>query len=279
MAHPQRITVDGNEAAASVAHRVSEVIAIYPITPSSTMGELADEWSAAGPHEPLGQRPERRRDAVGGRRRRRRARRAAGRRARDDVHGVAGPAPDDPQHVQDRRRADAVRDARRRAHASPRTRCRSSATTPTSWPAAQTGFALLCLGLGAGGARLRRDRPRRDARARASRSSTSSTASAPRTRSRKIEELTDDDLRALLDDEPIAAHRAARAHARPPGAARHRAEPRRLLPGARGVQPLLRRAARTSSQQAMDRFAALTGRRYRLFDYVGPPRGRARHRR
>ncbi len=42
------ITVDGNEAAASVAHRLSEVIAIYPITPSSTMGELADEWSASG---------------------------------------------------------------------------------------------------------------------------------------------------------------------------------------------------------------------------------------
>src|SRR5579872_3139043 len=42
------ITVDGNEAAARVAHRLSEVIAIYPITPSSTMGELADAWSAAG---------------------------------------------------------------------------------------------------------------------------------------------------------------------------------------------------------------------------------------
>jgi pyruvate-ferredoxin/flavodoxin oxidoreductase len=41
-------TIDGNEAAASVAYRLSEVIAIYPITPSSTMGELADEWSAAG---------------------------------------------------------------------------------------------------------------------------------------------------------------------------------------------------------------------------------------
>ena len=40
------VTVDGNEAAASVAHRASEVIAIYPITPSSSMGELSDEWSA-----------------------------------------------------------------------------------------------------------------------------------------------------------------------------------------------------------------------------------------
>ncbi len=37
--------VDGNEAVASVAYRASEVIAIYPITPSSPMGELADEWA------------------------------------------------------------------------------------------------------------------------------------------------------------------------------------------------------------------------------------------
>ncbi|HEX9717636.1 MAG TPA: pyruvate:ferredoxin (flavodoxin) oxidoreductase, partial [Actinomycetota bacterium] len=42
------IAVDGNEAAARIAHKVSEVIAIYPITPSSPMGELADEWSAGG---------------------------------------------------------------------------------------------------------------------------------------------------------------------------------------------------------------------------------------
>jgi pyruvate-ferredoxin/flavodoxin oxidoreductase len=41
------VVVDGNEAAARIAHRLSEVIAIYPITPSSPMGELADQWSAA----------------------------------------------------------------------------------------------------------------------------------------------------------------------------------------------------------------------------------------
>ncbi len=39
---------DGNEAVAAVAHALSEVIAIYPITPASTMGELADEWSSGG---------------------------------------------------------------------------------------------------------------------------------------------------------------------------------------------------------------------------------------
>ncbi len=44
----QRATMDGNTAVAHVAYRVNEVCAIYPITPSSTMAELADEWTAAG---------------------------------------------------------------------------------------------------------------------------------------------------------------------------------------------------------------------------------------
>ncbi|MGZ4132898.1 MAG: pyruvate:ferredoxin (flavodoxin) oxidoreductase, partial [Actinomycetota bacterium] len=52
------IVVDGNEAAARVAHRLSEVIAIYPITPSSAMGEFADAWSAAGQTNLWGAVPE-----------------------------------------------------------------------------------------------------------------------------------------------------------------------------------------------------------------------------
>jgi pyruvate-ferredoxin/flavodoxin oxidoreductase len=47
-ARRRRVTVDGNEAVAAVAHALSELIAIYPITPASSMGELADEWSAQG---------------------------------------------------------------------------------------------------------------------------------------------------------------------------------------------------------------------------------------
>ena len=43
-----RATIDGNEATASVAYRLNEVCCIYPITPSSTMAELADEWSSQG---------------------------------------------------------------------------------------------------------------------------------------------------------------------------------------------------------------------------------------
>jgi len=42
----QMVNIDGNEATAYVAHKTNEVIAIYPITPSSAMGEFADEWSA-----------------------------------------------------------------------------------------------------------------------------------------------------------------------------------------------------------------------------------------
>src|SRR6266496_4406031 len=41
-------TIDANEAVASVAYRLSVVIAIYPITPSSPMGEWADDWAARG---------------------------------------------------------------------------------------------------------------------------------------------------------------------------------------------------------------------------------------
>jgi len=46
MSETKHAVVDGNEAAASVAFRLSEVIAIYPITPASPMGELSDEWAA-----------------------------------------------------------------------------------------------------------------------------------------------------------------------------------------------------------------------------------------
>src|ERR1017187_7042073 len=44
----QTTTMDGNTAVAHVAYRVNEVCGIYPITPSSTMAELADEWAAKG---------------------------------------------------------------------------------------------------------------------------------------------------------------------------------------------------------------------------------------
>ena len=53
----QTVTIDGNEAAAYVAYKTNEVIAIYPITPSSAMGESADAWAAANQQNIWGVRP------------------------------------------------------------------------------------------------------------------------------------------------------------------------------------------------------------------------------
>lgn len=58
MSHKQMITVDGNEACASVAFRTNEIAVIYPITPSSTMGELADQWASEGRRNIWGVIPE-----------------------------------------------------------------------------------------------------------------------------------------------------------------------------------------------------------------------------
>src|SRR4051812_50163114 len=58
MATRRRITVDGNEAAASVAYRASETIAIFPITPSSPMAEVCDEWASRGRRNLWGAIPE-----------------------------------------------------------------------------------------------------------------------------------------------------------------------------------------------------------------------------
>ena len=58
MPAPRYITVDGNEAVALVAHKINEVIAIYPITPSSPMGEFSDLYSSKGEKNIFGSVPE-----------------------------------------------------------------------------------------------------------------------------------------------------------------------------------------------------------------------------
>ena len=178
------LTLDANEAVASVAHRLSEVIAIYPITPSSPMGEFADEWSAAGRRNLWGAVPQVTEMQSRSGRCGRRPWGAPGRRPRDDVHGVSGPAPHDSEHVQDRGRAHALRDARRRPHA------RHSRAFDLRRPLRRDGLPpdrfRDARGLvGPGGAGPRGRRPRRHARERASHFFISSTASGRRTRSRR----------------------------------------------------------------------------------------------
>ncbi len=86
----QKVTIDANEAVAYVAYRVNEVIAIYPITPSSTMGEHADAWSAARHTQYLGNGTARDGNAIRRRRGRCGARRTAIRFDDHHLHGLAG---------------------------------------------------------------------------------------------------------------------------------------------------------------------------------------------
>ena len=202
-----RVTIDGNEAVASVAHRLSEVCCIYPITPSSPMAELADEWSTRGRTNLWGSGPRGRRDAERGRRRGRPSRSAPGRCARNDLHCLAGPAADDPQHVQDRRRADARCPARGRAGRGDagaldlRRSLRRDGGPPDRLRAAR-------LRLGAGGPRPGSDRTCR--RRWPARVPFLHFFDGFRTSHElnTIELLDDEDLRAVVPDELVREHRA-----------------------------------------------------------------------
>ena len=165
-----------------------------------------------------------------------------------------GPAADDPQHVQDRRRADAGGDPRRRPDdRHPRPVDLRRPQRRDARPHDRLGDARRRLG--PGGARLRAGRPRRDAagagpvpallrrlphlaRDRQDRSCSTTTTSGRWS-------ATTTSL-AFRDRGPDA---------RRPGRPRHRPEPRRLLPGPRGGQPVLRWPCPASSQDVMDELA------------------------
>ena len=188
--------------------------------------------------EPVGRGPAGDRDAERGRRGRGAARGSSGRGAVHDVHGVARPPADDPQHVQDRRRAHAGRDPRRGADT------RDARAVDLRGPERRDGGATDRLGdagiVGrAGGSGPGRGRPHRDAR-------------VPRAVPALLRRLPD---LARGERDPIAPGRGAarprrrpprpgasraRPLPRPPGAPRDRTEPRRVLPGARGLEPLPR---------------------------------------
>jgi pyruvate-ferredoxin/flavodoxin oxidoreductase len=80
-------TLDANEAVARIAYLCSEVAAIYPITPSSAMGEWADQWAAEGKPNLWGSPPHVVEMQSEGGRGRYRARGAADRIAHHDLHG------------------------------------------------------------------------------------------------------------------------------------------------------------------------------------------------
>ncbi len=261
--------IDGNEAAARVAYALSEVIAIYPITPSSPMGEAADGWAAAGKPNLWGVVP----DVVEMQSEAGAAGALHGALQRGalsgQLHGLAGPAADDPQHVQDRRRADPRRDPRLGAH--DRHACALHLRGPQRRHARahdRVGDALL--GLGAGGPGPGAHRPRGHAAGARARSSTSSTGSAPRTRSRRSRSLSDDDLRALVPEDEILAFRG---RALTPDAPLVRGTRRTPTPTSRAARRATPSTWRTPGivAEAMAAFEARTGRPTGLVEYEGPP--------
>ncbi len=259
---------DGNAAVAHVAHATNEVIAIYPITPSSTMGEIADEKTARGERNIWGTIPSvTEMQSEGG--------------ASGAVHGalstgalsttftasqglllmipnmykIAGELTPTVFHVS--ARAVACQALSIFGDHSDVMACR------------QTGFAMLC------------SNSVQEATDFALISQQATLAARVpfvhffdgfRTSSevQKIEELSFDDMRAMIDDDLVIAHRARALSPERPVVGGTAQNPDVFFQGRETVNSFYA-ACPKIVQDAMDKFAAITGRQYKLFDYVGAP--------
>ncbi len=262
------VTIDGNEAAAYIAHKTNEVIAIYPITPSSNMGEWADTWSAQGRTNIWGTVPlVVEMQSEGG---------AAG-----AVHGalqtgsltttftasqglllmipnmfkIAGELTSTVFHVSARTVA---------THALSIFGDHSDVMSVRA-----TGWAMMCsnsvqevmdLALIAQASTLH--------------------ARVPflhffdgfRTSHElcKVEELSDDDIRAMIDDELVLAHRRRALNPERPVIRGTAQNPDVFFQAREACNPYYL-AVPGIVQAQMDKFASIVGRQYHLFDYVGAP--------
>jgi len=263
-----KVTIDGNEAVGYVAHRTNEVIAIYPITPSSNMGEWADEYSAKGIPNIWGTIPRVvEMQSEGG---------AAG-----AIHGalqagalsttftasqglllmipnmykIAGELTPTVFHVSARTVA---------THALSIFGDHSDVMAVRS-----TGFALLASG-------SVQDVMDQTLIAQAA----TLEARVPflhffdgfRTSHEvaKVEQLTLDDMRAMIDEKLVQAHRARAMSPDRPVLRGTAQNPDVFFQARETVNPYYL-ACPTITQNAMDKFARLVGRHYHLFDYLGAP--------
>ena len=260
------VMIDGNQAVAHVAHKVNEVIAIYPITPSSPMGEHADDFSAEGQKNLWGTVPlVAEMQSEGG--------------AAAAVHGA----------LQTGSLTTTFTASQGLLLMIPTMYKIAGELTPTCFHVSarslacqalsifgdhsdvmavrQTGFALL---------------------ASASVQEAMDMAligSAATLESRvpfvhffdgfrvshevaKVEELTEDDMRAMIDDELVPAHRARGMTPDKPTLRGTSQNPDVYFQGRETVNKYYL-ACPDIVQKAMDKFAELVGRQYHLFDYVG----------
>ena len=262
------VTIDGNTAAGTVAHATNEVIAIYPITPSSTMGEVADELSAEGKKNIWGTVPsvvEMQSEAG-----------AAG-----AVHGalttgaltttftasqglllmipnmykIAGELTSTVFHIA--ARAIATHALSIFGDHEDVMACRA------------TGWAMLC---------SNNAQEIMDCALIAQAASLESRVPflhffdgfRSYMEVQKIEELSFEDMRAMVTDELVAAHRARALNAERPTIRGTSQNPDVYFAGREAVNKYYQEVPGIV-QKAMDKFAKIVGRPYKLFDYVGAP--------
>jgi pyruvate-ferredoxin/flavodoxin oxidoreductase len=264
----QKVTIDGNEATASIAHRTNEICAIYPITPSSNMGEFADDWSAINRKNIWGTVPlVIEMQSEGG--------------ASGAVHGALQTGALTTTFTASQGLLLMIPNMFKIAgeltstvfHVS----ARSVATHALSifgdhsdvMAVRQTGWAMLP----SGSVQEAHDM------ALIAQAATLE-ARVPflhffdgfRTSHEvdKIEQLNDDDLRAMIDDELVRAHRARALSPDHPVLRGSAQNPDVFFQARETINPYYTKVPGIV-QKAMDKFAKLTGRAYHLFDYIGAP--------
>ena len=263
-----KVTLDGNEAAAYVAHKLNEVIAIYPITPSSPMGEWSDQWSAEGKQNIWGTVPTVvEMQSEGG---------AAG-----ALHGA----------LQAGCLATTFTSSQGLLLMIPNMYKIAGELTPAVIHVAARSLAAQALSIfgdhqdvmavrQTGWAMLASNSVQEVMDNALIAQAASLEGRVPflhffdgfRTSHEvnKIEQLTEDDLRAMVDDELIAKHRNRALSPDHPFIRGTAQNPDVYFQAREAANPYYL-AVPSIVQNTMDKFANLTGRQYHLFDYVGSP--------
>jgi len=263
-----RVTIEGNEAVAAIAHALSEAIAIYPITPSTPMGELADAWSAAERPNLWGTVPlVVEMQSEGG---------AAG-----AIHGM----------LQTGSLATTFTASQGLLLMIPNMYKIAGELTPTVFHVAARSLATQALSIfgdhsdvmatRATGFALLASNSVQEAQDLALIAHASTLeARIPflhffdgfRTSHEinTIEQLTREDIRAMIDDSPVHAHRQRALSPDHPFIRGTAHNPDVYFQARESVNPYYL-ACPAIVQRTMERFAALVGRQYHLFDYVGAP--------
>jgi pyruvate-ferredoxin/flavodoxin oxidoreductase len=268
MAERKMITIDGNEAAAYVAHKINEVIAIYPITPSSSMGEHADAYSAAGETNIWGTVPlVVEMQSEGG---------AAG-----AVHGA----------LQTGALTTTFTASQGLLLMIPNMYKIAGELTPTVFHVSARSVACQALSIfgdhsdvmatrATGWGLLASNSPQEIMDLALISQAAAMEARVPfvhffdgfRTSSEinKVELLTREDMRAMIDDNLLMAHRSRGFSPERPFIRGTAQNPDVFFQARETVNPFYLETPQIV-QKAMDKFASLVGRKYHLFDYVGAP--------